>query len=226
MADEPYAVIWDVDGTLVDTGELHFEAWVKMSDQLGRPYTRDDFTVTFGRRNPEIMKFLFGDRFSDDEIDRLGEEKERLYRQEAERGIDLLPGVGQLLNGLHESGIRQAIGSSAPRGNLELILRLTKSAHYFGAVVGMEDTKRGKPDPEVFLAAAGKLGVKPERCIVFEDAIAGVQAAKAGGMQCVGVTFVGHHPEDQLRAAGADRIVKSFEELAVSDVLAMLGRSG
>lgn len=222
MSSEPYAVIWDVDGTLVDTGELHFEAWQKMTDHLGRPFTRDDFTVTFGRRNPEILRYLFGDRFSDAEIDALGERKEQLYRQEAERGIDLLPGVTRLLQGLHEQGIRQAIGSSAPRGNLELILRLTRSAAYFGAVVAMEDTRRGKPDPEVFLTAAHRLGVAPERCIVFEDAIAGVEAAKAGGMQCVGVTFVGHHPEDKLRAAGADRIVRSFEEVTTEEIVRML----
>ena len=78
----------------------------------------------------------------------------------------------------------------------------------------MEDTKRGKPDPEVFLKAAEKLGIRPDRCIVFEDAIAGVEAAKAGGMKCVGVTFVGHHPAERLRLAGADHIIRSFEELS------------
>jgi beta-phosphoglucomutase len=134
----------------------------------------------------------------------------------------LLPGVPELLQGLHALGVRQAIGSSAPRGNLDLILRITASAAYFSAIVAMEDTQRGKPDPQVFLLAAERVGVPPERCIVLEDAIAGVQAAKAGGMKCIGVTFVGHHPAEQLRAAGADRIVSSFAEITAADILALL----
>ena len=133
-----------------------------------------------------------------------------------------MPGVREMLAGLHARGVQQAVGSSAPRGNLDLILRLTDSRHYFDAIVGMEDTQRGKPDPQVFLVAAEKLGVPPGRCVVFEDAVAGVEAAKAGGMKCVAVTFVGHHPAEKLRAAGADRVVKSFSELSPDDVIGLL----
>ena len=86
----------------------------------------------------------------------------------------------------------------------------------------MEDTQRGKPDPEVFLVAAEKLGIAPSGCVVLEDAIAGVQAAKAGGMKCVGVTFVGHHSAERLEDAGADRVVKCFTEITAADVLALL----
>jgi beta-phosphoglucomutase len=84
-----------------------------------------------------------------------------------------------------------------------------------------DDVKRGKPDPEVFLRAAKKLGAPPESCVVFEDAVAGVEAAKAGGMKCVAVTFVGHHPEENLRAAGADLIVESLEHVTVESVAAL-----
>ena len=86
----------------------------------------------------------------------------------------------------------------------------------------MEDTTRGKPDPQVFLNAAAKLGVPPECCVVFEDAVAGVQAAKAGGMKCVAVAFVGHHPAEKLHAAGADRVVDRFSEITADDVLGLL----
>ncbi len=222
MPNEPCAVIWDVDGTLVDTAELHFAAWERMAAEMGRTFGRDDFAATFGRRNPEIIRFLFQTEFTDAEVLDIGERKETYYRAAAESGVDLLPGVRDLLEGLHARRVRQAVGSSAPRGNLDLILRITGSRPYFDAIVGMEDTHRGKPDPEVFLVAARKLGVPPARCVVLEDAVAGVEAARAGGMKCVAVTFVGHHSDASLKAAGADRVVKSFTEVTADDVLALL----
>lgn len=216
------AIIWDVDGTLVDTAELHFDAWVKLAMELGRPFTRADFAATFGRRNPEIIRYLFGEQHTDAEIADLGERKEIMYRAEAANGVALLPGVRELLEAFADAGIPQAIGSSAPRGNLEMILDLTASRPFFQGIVAMEDTRRGKPDPEVFLVAAGKLQAEPRRCIVFEDAVAGVQAAKAGGMKCVAVTFVGHHSEDSLRQAGADRVVPTLQSLRVEEVLGLV----
>jgi beta-phosphoglucomutase len=216
------AVIWDVDGTLVDTAEMHFRAWVRLAEEMGRPFSREDFAATFGRRNPEIIRLLFHHDYTEREVADIGERKENYYRAEAQNSVSLLPGVRELLEGLHAQGARQAVGSSAPRVNLDLILRITKSRQFFDAIVGMEDTTRGKPDPQVFLVAAEKLGVPANRCIVLEDAVAGVEAAKAGGMKCLAVTFVGHHPEEKLKAAGADRVVKCFSEITAENVLALL----
>ena len=220
-----YAAIWDMDGTLVDTAELHFEGWVAACQQLGREFTRADFAATFGKRNPEILRFLFGENhFNEAEIETIGFQKEEMYRQAARKvGIDLLPGVAELMQGLQDRGFAQAIGSSAPRGNLDLILEITPISPWIRAVAAAEDTRRGKPDPEVFLVAAQKLGVDPSRCVVFEDAIAGIQAAKAAGMKAVGVTFVGHHPAESLRLAGADCIVGSLAELTPADIEALIG---
>src|SRR5262249_53771644 len=142
-------------------------------------------------------------------VDELGRRKEDLYRAAAKHGVALLPGVAALLEGLPEAGFQQAIGSSAPRENLDLILQLTGTSRYFEAIVSMEDTQRGKPDPEVFLVAAVKLGVPAARCLVIEDAPAGIQAARAGGMKSIGVTFVGHHSDAKLKEAGADLVVPS-----------------
>src|SRR5438067_13216584 len=193
------AAIRDMDGTLVDTAELHHHAWKATADELGQPFSRADFAATFGKRNPEILRQLYGSRYGDAEMAQIGDRKEVLYRDAARRqGVGLLPGVRPLLEGLHAAGFLQAIGSSAPRANLDLILEITGVASYFQAVVSMEDTQRGKPDPQVFLVAASKLGVVPARCVVFEDAPAGVQAAKAGGMKGVAVSFVGHHSEEKL----------------------------
>lgn len=219
---EEQAVLWDMDGTLVDTAELHFQAWRSLAEELGHPFTRTDFAGTFGWRNSEIIPKVFGPRYGPAEIDDLGHRKEILYRRAAEAGVALLPGARSLLEGLHAARFLQAIGSSAPRANLDLILRLTNTAHLFEAMVSMEDTQRGKPDPEVFLTAAAKLQVPPHRCVVIEDAPVGVQAAKAGGMKCVAITFVGHHPADRLRDAGADLVVDSLERVAVADVRRLL----
>jgi beta-phosphoglucomutase len=217
------AAIWDMDGTLVDTAELHFQAWLELCRQIGRPFTRAEFAATFGRRNPEILRQLFGEKYSDTEIAELGHRKEELYRAEAARGVELLPGVRSLLQELQERGFKQGIGSSAPRHNLELILRLTRTEAFFETVVAMEDTQRGKPDPQVFLVAAQRLEVAPGRCLVLEDAVAGVEAAKAAGMKCIAVRFVGHHPEAALRQAGADQVVASLEMVSLQTVCDLFG---
>jgi beta-phosphoglucomutase len=217
-----YAVIWDVDGTLVDTAELHFQSWIELAKEIGKPFTRADFAATFGQRNPEIIPKIFG--IGDAKrVDQLGRRKEDLYRAAAKHGVALLPGAAALVEGLHRSGFQQAIGSSAPRENVDLILELTGIGRYLEAIVSMEDTQRGKPDPEVFLLATGKLGVVPARCLVIEDAPAGIQAARAGGMKSIGVTFVGHHSDAKLTEAGADLVVKSLEQVGVAKVRQLLG---
>ncbi|MGL6094370.1 MAG: HAD family hydrolase [Fimbriiglobus sp.] len=219
----PIAVLWDVDGTLVDTAEHHFAAWERLADEIGHSFTRTDFAATFGMRNPEIVRQLFYPDATDDLCGKIGERKETLYRDAVRRdGTNLLPGVRELLDGFAAAGWRQAVGSSAPRGNLDLLLGVTDTAKFFGAIVSGDDVRHGKPNPEVFVSAAARLGVNPARCVVLEDAIAGVQAAKAGGMACVAVTFVGHHPAEKLTAAGANVVVGSLTELTVERVRGLL----
>lgn len=218
------AIIWDVDGTLVDTAEQHFRAWVQLAAEIAKPFTRADFAATFGKRNPEILRQLFDPQADDAKCSRLGERKEDLYRASVrEEGTQLLPGVAKLLKEFAAAGWPQAVGSSAPPGNLDLLLEITGIRRFFRAIVSGDDVRQGKPHPEVFLTAAAKLGVEPNRCVVFEDAVAGVEAAHAGGMKCVAVTFVGHHPADRLRAAGADLVVESLETLGVEQVAALFG---
>lgn len=217
-----WAVLWDVDGTLVDTGELHFQAWSALCQERGLPFSRADFDATFGWRNVEIIPKLFGSRFTPDESAVMGDRKEELYRAAARRGVELLPGARTLMSALHAIQCRQAIGSSAPRANVDLILELTAVQPFIHAIVSMEDVRRGKPDPEVFLRAAERLRLPPARCVVMEDAPVGIQAAKAGGMRCIGVRHLQHHAIATLAMAGADRIVHSLEELTVADVRALL----
>jgi beta-phosphoglucomutase len=217
------AIIWDVDGTLVDTAEQHFRAWAKLAAEISAPFSRGDFAATFGMRNPEIIRKLFFPDADDARCSELGARKEDLYRASVrEEGTHLLPGVAKLLEEFAAIGWVQAIGSSAPQGNLDLLLGVTDTRRYFAAVVSGDDVRRGKPDPEVFLTAAKRLGVEAARCVVFEDAVAGVEAARAGGMKCVAVTFVGHHPAEKLRAAGADIVVASLEDVSIAQVTALV----
>ena len=188
-------------------------------EQIGRVFTRADFNATFGLRNADILHKLFGTQLTDEKITELGERKENIYRAAArEHGVTLLPGVRALLEGLHAAGFKQAIGSSAPRENVDLILSLTKTERFFQVIVSVEEIQRGKPDPQIFRLAADKLAVASAHCLVIEDAVAGVQAAKAAGMKCLAARFGGQHSEAALSQAGADLVVKSLEEVSVPTV--------
>jgi beta-phosphoglucomutase len=213
-----FAAIWDVDGTLVDTAASHFAAWQRLGDEVGKPYTREDFAHTFGWRNAEIIPLIFGKDLTPEQVQEYGERKETFYRADAAKGVELLPGVAAMLVNFKKYGWKQSTGSSAPHQNLDLILSVTGTLGFFEAVVGAEDTTKGKPDPQVFLVAAQKLGVDPANCVVLEDAPAGVEGAKRAGMKCIGVTFVGHHSAGTLTAAGADIVVPSLAELDFSKI--------
>jgi beta-phosphoglucomutase len=201
------AVLWDVDGTLIDSSEYHWLSWREALAGEGVALTRGQFARMFGRRNDEILRGYFGDGYPAADVSRVGDAKEELYRRFVrERGIKLLPGVRAWLDRLGREGWRQAMASSAPRANLEAITDALGLGNYFDAVVSAEDVTVGKPDPQVFLKAAARLGVEPARCVVVEDAPAGTEAARRAGMRSVGVLTMHEHVE-------ADIVVRTLEEL-------------
>ncbi|MFL5385163.1 MAG: HAD family hydrolase [Longimicrobiaceae bacterium] len=200
------AALWDVDGTLIDSREYHWLSWQGALGAEGFNVTPEQFAASFGRRNDEILRGFFPS-YSPDDITRVGESKEVAYRRLVrERGIDLLPGVRRWLDRLREEGWQQAVASSAPRANLEVIVEALGLEGYFAAVASAEDVTEGKPDPQVFLVAAARLGVEPSSCVVIEDAPAGTEAARRAGMRCVGV--LSSHGELK-----ADVVVRTLEEL-------------
>jgi len=182
------AVLWDMDGTLLDSADYHWLAWRDVLRDEGFELTRERFSESFGRRNDATLRAYFGDDFPLDEIERIGAIKEARYREMVHKqGVDLLPGVGQWLTRLRQDGWRQALASSASLLNVETILAALNIADRFDAIVSAEDVQTGKPDPEVFLVAAGRVSVVPARCIVIEDAPAGLEAARRAGMATIGV---------------------------------------
>ncbi|HEX8351760.1 MAG TPA: HAD-IA family hydrolase [Pyrinomonadaceae bacterium] len=204
--DAKRAALWDVDGTLIDSREYHWLSWLGALAAEGFEVTPEQFDESFGRRNEEILRDYFP-AYSAADIARVGEAKEAAYRGLVrERGIELLPGVRRWLERLRERGWLQAVASSAPRKNLEVIISSLGLEKYFSAVASAEDVTEGKPDPRVFLAAAEKLGVPAASCVVVEDAPAGTEAARRAGMRSVGV--LSSHRE--LRA---DLVVRTLEEL-------------
>src|SRR5262245_25130447 len=185
---KPRAVLWDMDGTLLDSAEYHWLAWRAALAAERYELTHEQFVATFGQRNDTILRGYFGSDLPNAEVDRIGGAKEEIYRGLVrERGIALLPGVERWLARVQADGWRQAIASAAPRLNVEAILAALDIESRFDAIVSAEDVQRGKPDPQVFLLAAERLGVPPSRAIVVEDAPAGIAGAHRGGMRAIGV---------------------------------------
>jgi beta-phosphoglucomutase len=204
----PGGVLWDLDGTLVDSAGHHWVAWRETLAAEGRAVEPKDFADSFGKRNDEILRELFGAAIAPDWIERVSEVKEQAYRQRLdEQGLEPLPGAFEWLGRLHEAGWKQALASSAPRPNIDAAFRVLGLEHFLEAVVSADEVGRGKPDPAVFLEAARRLGLAPGRCVVVEDAPAGLEAARRAGMASIGV-LSSHHA-----ALQADVVVPSLEAI-------------
>jgi len=208
------AVIWDMDGVIADTAPYHLRAWQKAFRKKGVDYTREDFQHSFGQRNDNIIRNALGEQTPESEIETIAREKEAIFRKLAKQNIKPLPGAIELIKSLKKHGVKMAIASSAPIENIRLILQSLGIANCFHAIVSGQDVTEGKPSPQVFRLAAKRLGVKPENCVVIEDAVAGVMAAKRAGMRCIAVTNT--HPGNSL--AEADLIVDTLEEVTADNL--------
>ncbi|MGB9202469.1 MAG: HAD-IA family hydrolase [Terriglobales bacterium] len=202
------AVLWDMDGTLIDSEEFHWISWRNTLANEGITITREQFLASFGQRNDSIIPRWLGSSATPERIERISTAKEELYRHLVRReGMSPEPGVAAWLHRLHKEGWLQAIASAAPRANIDAVLDALSATHIFQGIVSADDVHRGKPDPEVYLIAASRVGVPPDRCIVVEDAVAGVQGARSAGMKSIGVSHNG-------RQLPADVVVQSLDLLA------------
>lgn len=216
-AGASWGAIFDWDGVIIDSSRHHEESWERLAREAGRLLPPGHFRAGFGRKNEFIIPEIL--RWTSDaaEIRRLSLRKEALYREVVgEWGLEPLPGVRAWLARLRDAGVPCAIGSSTHRANIDLSLGLIGLAEFFTGIVTAEDVSHGKPDPEVFVKAAGRIERPPERCVVFEDALVGIAAAHAGGMKVVAVATT--HPAGEL--GGADRAVHGLDELQPAELAA------
>jgi beta-phosphoglucomutase len=211
-------VIFDLDGVLVDTGWAHKQSWYDLAEKEGYSMTDEFFYSTFGMQNYQIIPMLLGRNATSEEIDRLSDWKEQRYRDIIKEKLVPAEGAKSLLIDLKKEGFRLAVGSSAPRANLELVLDCTDLRDYFDAYVTGQDVTRGKPAPDTFLKAAEKLSLNADRCVVVEDAVQGIEAGRAAGMAVVAVTTT----RSRADLARADIIVDSLTQLRARQFIELL----
>ncbi|GMT96210.1 beta-phosphoglucomutase family hydrolase [Corallococcus caeni] len=207
------AAVFDMDGTLVDNMDFHNRAWVSLARKLGlEGLTAERFQSEFaGKKNEEILPQLLGRNLSVAELDALAEEKESHYRAIYRPYLTLHRGAEGFLQRLRDARLPMAVATAAPQGNRELVLDGLSVRPFFASIVGAEQVTRGKPAPDIFLAAARALNVPPESCLAFEDAINGVLSARAAGMITVGITTT--TTAEALKKAGAHYTAPDFDTL-------------
>lgn len=208
MQWDGYAVLWDMDGVLVDSGALHRRAWQLYLAQKGRPVADEIFERGFGQPNEQVLPMYF-DTLTPEAIRQMSDEKEACYRDLVRaEGINPTPGVLDWLARFAAAGLCQGLATSGCRANAEFILDLTGTRRYFATIVAAEDVPRGKPHPDVFLRTATELGVPPARCAVIEDSRHGIAAARAAGMRIVALATT--HGRDEIE--GADLVLQDMQE--------------
>ncbi len=214
-------MLFDWDGVIIDSSKQHEESWERLAAEEGKALPPDHFVKGFGKKNEFIIPTILGWAEDPAEVHRLSLRKEALYREiVVEKGLEALPGVHTFLDRLKSAGIPTCVGSSTHRQNIDTILEVMGFTGLFDDIVTAEDVSAGKPDPEVFLKAAGKINRAPSRCVVFEDAFAGIEAARAGGIKVVGVATT--HDAHTL-APLVDRVVHRLDELSIADLVKLVG---
>lgn len=216
---KPAAVIFDLDGTLIDNNEYHIEAWKVYFEKIGRPFSMDEYKTNMnGRINRDIFNYLFGKELAPEEIQALTDEKEALYREYYAPHIKAIPGLETLLEAIKQAEIPMAIATSGLPINIAFMFEHVKIEPYFDTVIDCTYVTNSKPHPEIFLTAAASVHASPVQCIAFEDSIAGVRSAKAAGMKVVALTTT-HTPEDLYEA---DKIIKDYTEIDINGLYGLL----
>ncbi|WP_299486511.1 HAD family phosphatase [Acaryochloris sp. IP29b_bin.137] len=213
------ALIFDMDGVLCDTMPYHLDAWLQYSATIPElaVASRDRLEQMGGKRNEDLLPELLGRPVAAADIQRWGAEKEAVYRSLIKDEIQWMPGLIPFLQQAQAIGLKLGLGTSACRENVDLLMNQDQLGGFFAAQVIETDVERGKPDPQCYLLVAERLGVSPDQCLVFEDAIAGTQAARNAGMGCWGVLTT--HTEAELIQAGAENCIQDFTDPALHRLL-------
>jgi beta-phosphoglucomutase family hydrolase len=214
-----FAVIFDMDGVLVDNFRYHLLAWEKFCERHKKSISADDFLEhVFGGSNADHLSFIFKKQLPEEVIISHSAEKELIYRYLYQDNVQLLPGLRELLVQLKAREIPVAIATSAERANVDFILSQTGTEDYFQAIADASMVSRGKPDPQVFLKAAELLNIAPEKCLVFEDTLKGIDAALKACMKVLGVATTHHKAE----LTEAHQVITDFTEITADEIINIL----
>jgi len=208
--------IFDMDGVLVDNLEQHIRGWQQLGTEVGRELSRESIRRVFGQRNREMIASLFGHGLTDEESDRYAVRKEEIYRRIMAQELRPAAGLREFLADLRTSGMRLAVATSGPPENADLVVDGLNIRSLFDAIVTGADIARSKPDPEIFLLAARRIGVPPGRCVVFEDSTAGIEAALRAGSTCIALTTT--HSKAELEADFRVLSVPDFTSLSAASL--------
>jgi beta-phosphoglucomutase len=212
------AVIFDMDGVLVDSYAPHFESWRRLYNELGIEYSEVAFAADFGQTSRDILRRRLHEDLTEARFREIDDRKEGYYREIIREKFPAMNGADDLIEALAGDGFRLAVGSSGPPENVELAIEKLRSGRLISAKVTGADVTRGKPDPQVFLMAAERLGVPPASCVVIEDAVHGVEAAKRADMAAIALTGTSTYAE----LGSADLIVESLRELSPVTIRAII----
>jgi beta-phosphoglucomutase len=191
-----FAFIFDMDGVLVDSNPYHRIALNEFCSRYGYHLTDEELlTKVYGRTNKEWLTNLFG-TLPEEKIHQYAEEKEEIYRKLFEKDIQPVAGLIPFLDLLNDYEIPRAIGTSAPQSNVDFTLTKTQTQKYFPVILKDADIVHSKPNPEIYIKAAHRLGFEPSHCIVFEDSLSGIKAGRGSGARVVGITTT--HSKEEL----------------------------
>ncbi len=211
MSEMLQAALFDMDGVIVDNMAYHNKAWELFFHKYQPSMSLQEFMKHFGRTNKDLFELLFSRELSSDEEAVWGEEKEALYREAYAPHVVPVPGFVEFVQELKSHSVCTAVGTSAPRINLDFVLDRIPIRPYFDALIDSSDVTRGKPDPEIYLTAAERIGCRPEFCLVFEDSFAGIQSGRNAGMKVVALATT--HPPERLLPFSPDLIIRDFCEM-------------
>lgn len=207
---ELQAAIFDLDGTLLDNNYYHRISWIAYLKNAGRNITEEEFNENMnGRTNHDAVQYIFGKDLSEEKITNITLEKEAVYREMYAQYIKPVPGLINLLEFFKNRKVLMAIATSGIQPNIDFMFDHVPIKPYFKAVINSAHITNGKPDPEIYLKTASTLNVQPEHCLVFEDAVVGIEAAKSAGMKVVAVATT----EDKKELSNADLIIDDYREL-------------
>lgn len=216
-----WGVIFDVDGTMVDNAEYHQAAWVELGARYNKTITGEFYRVYIhAHTNDSIVRTLFGD-VSSEQIAKISSEKEIVYRESYRPVIKEIPGLTNLLEALESKAVPRAAASNSPKGNVDMVLDELDIRKYFNVVINNDEVQKGKPDPKILLTAAAKLGLGPQRCVVFEDSASGFKAAVNAEMPYIAIAA---RPDSHaLEFTSGRPVYADFTKITPAGLKAMTG---